>query len=423
MEAVSQSIRVGAFRVDRHRGARGIWGAATGIFLCLLSSLVVAAGAENAPRKAEVGAAEPVLPSAVAETQAADVETPVSAASTIQQREEVEQAVDKALKWLATQQRKDGSFESIQVGQPGVTGLCVMAYLSRGHIPGEGPYGKRLEEGIAYVISCQHPDGLLCAVPYDFAGNYPMRHAALYNHGIAGLTLGEVYGMTDPSKSKRIRPVIKKAVAFSRQWQFRLKRNRKDVGGWRYLRNFGPSDSDLSVTAWQLMFYRSVKNAGFEIPTEYVNDAVAYVTRCFDEKQKLFVYGLFKKDRKISRAMTGAGILSLSMAGRHNTKMVRQAGQWVLEQSFEEYNGGAVGLIDRYHYSAYYCSQAMFQLGGEYWARFYPPLVKTLLEHQREDGSWDPEINRDTMFGNAYTTSLAVLALTPPYQLLPISQR
>ena len=39
------------------------------------------------------------------------------------------------------------------------------------------------------------------------------------------------------------------------------------------------------------------------------------------------------------------------------------------------------------------------------------------------DGSWDAESNRDGQFGNVYTTALAVLALTPPYQLLPIHQR
>jgi hypothetical protein len=423
MAADSQFVNGGTCPVDRHGRVRVRGRLTAGLLLLFLLSLVATSEADDAPREVDAGAAESASAITVAESATASEDASLSVALPIQQRQEVEQAVDKALKWLATKQQKNGSFEGIEVGQPGITGLCVMAYLSRGHIPGEGPYGKRLEEGIAYVISCQHPDGLLCAAPYHVRDPHPMPHAALYNHGIAGLMLGEVYGMVNPSKSKRIRPVIEKAVAFSRKWQFELKRNRKDNGGWRYLRNFGSSDSDVSVTAWQLMFYRSVKNAGFEIPVEYVNDAVAYVSRCFDEKQNVFVYGLFKKDRKISRAMTGAGILSLSMAGRHNTKMVQQAGQWVLEQSFEEYNGGPVGPIDRYHYSVYYCSQAMFQLGGEYWAQFYPPLVKTLLEHQRADGAWEPESNRDTMFGNAYTTALTVLALTPPYQLLPISQR
>ena len=42
---------------------------------------------------------------------------------------------------------------------------------------------------------------------------------------------------------------------------------------------------------------------------------------------------------------------------------------------------------------------------------------------QRPDGSWDPEANLDRQFGNVYTTALTILALTPPYQILPIYQR
>lgn len=75
------------------------------------------------------------------------------------------------------------------------------------------------------------------------------------------------------------------------------------------------------------------------------------------------------------------------------------------------------------HYSAYYCSQAMFQLGGDYWKQFYPRFMNVLLENQNADGSWSPEGNRDGNFGSAYTTALVILALAPPYQLLPIFQR
>jgi hypothetical protein len=75
------------------------------------------------------------------------------------------------------------------------------------------------------------------------------------------------------------------------------------------------------------------------------------------------------------------------------------------------------------HYSAFYCSQAMFQLGGEHWHRFFPPFLKTLSEAQNNDGSWDRESVRDMKYGTVYTTALAVLALATPYQLLPIYQR
>jgi len=50
----------------------------------------------------------------------------------------------------------------------------------------------------------------------------------------------------------------------------------KNVGGWRYLNKRYPhlNDSDLSVTGWQLMFLRSAKNAGFDVPEKNINDGV-----------------------------------------------------------------------------------------------------------------------------------------------------
>lgn len=102
--------------------------------------------------------------------------------------------------------------------------------------------------------------------------------------------------------------------------------------------------------------------------------------------------------------------------------MQKKAGDWILRHPFDQYNQVIHGE-ERYHYSVYYCSQAMFQLGGDKWAQFYPRMMNVLLRHQQTDGSWPAEQNRDTHFGNAYTTALVILALTPPYQLLPIYQR
>ena len=46
------------------------------------------------------------------------------------------------------------------------------------------------------------------------------------------------------------------------------------------------------------------------------------------------------------------------------------------------------------------------------------------ITNQRRNGSWDPDCHDyDAKLGRAYTTALAVLALSPPYQLLPIFQR
>ena len=67
----------------------------------------------------------------------------------------------------------------------------------------------------------------------------------------------------------------------------------------------------------------------------------------------------------------------------------------------------------------------MAQLGGKYWRQFFPQLVKVLLSSQQADGSWPSELDaaQEAAYGNVYTTAMAVLSLTPPYQLLPVYQR
>src|SRR4051812_37748815 len=53
----------------------------------------------------------------------------------------VEAAVDKALLWLSRSQKDDGSWK--QGGSTtAVPSLAVMAFLSRGHVPGQGAYGE-----------------------------------------------------------------------------------------------------------------------------------------------------------------------------------------------------------------------------------------------------------------------------------------
>jgi hypothetical protein len=329
------------------------------------------------------------------------------------QWERIDAAVDRGLEFVARNQEADGAFAAHRGGQPGVTSLCVMAFLSRGHVPGQGPYGKQIERAIDYTLTKQRSNGLI-----SNPGERPN-----YNHAISGLMLGEVYGMTSSEQDGRVRDAIRQALRFSRQRQSRYKRHARDKGGWRYLDPWGPNDSDMTASSWQLMFYRSAKNAEFDVPAEYIDDAMAYVRRCFDQNEKAFVYALAHDDeRYVSGGTVGGGIVALSMGGEHRSEMAQAGGKWILNSSFDRYNVRR-HPDDRYHYSAFYCSQAMFQLGGEFWESFYPPLQRTLLANQRRDGSWDRESRHDGRYGNVYTTALVVLALTPPYQILPIYQR
>jgi len=70
--------------------------------------------------------------------------------------------------------------------------------------------------------------------------------------------------------------------------------------------------------------------------------------------------------------MTGAGILALAHAGFHNSAEAQSAGQWMLEHSFDQYNGNDNSPVDRYHYSLFNACQGMYQLGSPYWEKFFP---------------------------------------------------
>jgi len=350
---------------------------------------------------------------------------PLAAALSAGKWQQVENAVDRALAHLASRQARDGSFPTLATGQPAVTSLCVMAFLSRGHQPGLGPYGEQINRAIDFVIACQRSDGLLSSQPPGAEWqDYEASHTGTYNHAIAGLMLGEVYGQATGERAKRVKAVIEKALQFTRQLQLRRKSS-EDTGGWRYPRvKFAEPDSDLSITAWQLMFMRSARNAEFTVPQAYVTEAIAYVRRCWEPQSGMFRYKLSGSDGPApGRGMTGAGILSLSMAGEHQTPMAQRAGDWLLAHPYRN-AVERIGDYDKVFYSMYYCSQAMAQLGGRYWEGFFPPMVEVLLRAQSSDGSWRPEpYVPAAVFGNALTTAFAVLALTPPYQLLPVYQR
>jgi hypothetical protein len=340
----------------------------------------------------------------------------------------VDMAVDRALTWLAAQQQADGSFPTLDTGQPAVTSLCVLAFVAHGHNPGEGPFGERLERAIDFILSCQQENGLVGLTAPEGpeitrAVSHDIGTTTVYNHAISSLTLSEIYGMGHTRRAEKVQRAIERSLLATLKMQRWPKNRSHDRGGWRYLDDDGAKDSDLSVTGWQLMFLRSARNAGFDVPEGRIDDAVGYVRRSFDRKYGAFNYTINRRDGP-SRGMAGAGILALGHAGFHNSSEARQTGEWLLRHSFEHYNDNLGLNGDRYHYSLLTCCQGMYQLGSPYWEKFFPRTVRVVLDKQRTDGAWQAEsYQQDRPFGNAYSTALVIVALGASNQLLPIFQR
>src|SRR5947209_8686141 len=99
---------------------------------------------------------------------------------------ELDTAIERALTYLNTAQDKtDGAWRVGAAKNAAITSLSVMAFLSAGHVPGEGPYGETVEKGVRWVLKQQQSNGLLMAPTHD------MGHT-MYHHGICTLMLAEV---------------------------------------------------------------------------------------------------------------------------------------------------------------------------------------------------------------------------------------
>jgi hypothetical protein len=103
----------------------------------------------------------------------------------------IEAAVDRALEYLATHQKADGSWPQAVSPQPntGIDSLCLLAFMGRGHVPDRGPYRETVGRAIDGLLDARQRSGLLVRK----SGN---SHGPMYEHASATLALIEASGWT-----------------------------------------------------------------------------------------------------------------------------------------------------------------------------------------------------------------------------------
>lgn len=315
-----------------------------------------------------------------------------------QYRAEVDKAVDAGLDFLAREQMPEGHFNDTYGKSTGIVSLVGMAYLSKGHVPGYGPYGDQINVCIDYVLKSQKPNGLL-----DMSDS---GHGPMYSHNIATLFLSEVSGMVDSERQHELEPVLAKATELLLSAQA-IPKSQGHEGGWRYKPD--SRDSDLSCSGWGVMALRSAKLNGAPIPDEAIEKAVQYVLSKHDQRKGTFGY---TDTAGHAETLTGSGLLCLELLGYHGTESTFKAGDYILQNYTR--------LINHSHefYGNYYNAQATFQLGGKYWAKYADWMYTTYLPKQKADGSWNSR-----SAGNVYGTAMMILSMTVPHRQLPIYQR
>ena len=107
----------------------------------------------------------------------------------------LDQSYLRGLLFLQNSQTEDGKWEDSSYGsEPGVLGMAVLAFLSRGDDPEFGPFSKPLVRSIEQILRLQNKET-------GYIGS------SMYNHGFATLALAEYYGLTNNTD---IGPALKK---------------------------------------------------------------------------------------------------------------------------------------------------------------------------------------------------------------------
>jgi len=324
------------------------------------------------------------------------------ASKTLQKYEKpVDEAIDRALDYLAKKQHKDGCWlaNGSKRDPMGITSLCIMAFLAKGYTPGEGPYGEVIDKGIDFVLKGHLENGLIS----ERSG-----HGAMYSHCIATLMLSEVSGMVDAERQERLDKLLPKALKIIIAAQD-IQKDDRNAGGWRYQSN--SSDSDISCTSWAVMALRSVRNAGATVPKGSIERALAYIMKCRSGDGG-FAY---QPGGGSGLGRTGTALLCIELLGRHRDRAALGAGDWIKRHFPRNWGEG-----EFFNYAMYYAAQGMFQLGDDYWEDFAVKMYELMLKSQQPDGHWR---GIDSGAGDAYGTAMAVLAMSVSYRQLPIYQR
>ncbi|TWU66385.1 hypothetical protein V7x_19510 [Crateriforma conspicua] len=328
--------------------------------------------------------------------------------------DEVDNAVSEAVDYLVNRQGQNGSIADRQ-NEVAMTSLAIMAMASVGVQPDrQTDRGKAMTRAMEFVLK---PDN------QDANGYFGRRdRSQMYGHGIITLMLTEMLGMgIDVDQNVRMHKALEQAIGLILQAQ-KVKKRSSMQGGWRYAPD--STDSDLSVSIWQLMALRSANNDGMHVPGEAIDQAVSYLVQS-STAQRLpdgrisdaaAGFSYMPGSRSGTFAMTAAGLLAMQVCGRYESPVVTAAAKWLLEhppRTNERF----------FFYGIYYYAQAMYQVGDTYADTARRLTSAILLKDQRGDGSWHGYRSEERNIGPIYTTALAVLSLSVRYHYLPIYQR
>ena len=309
-----------------------------------------------------------------------------------------QQSLLKALYWLKTVQRPDGSWADTVGYRPAMTGLALLTFLAYGETQASKEFGTTVRKAMEWLATSKLETGA--------SHGYP--------HAIKTYAIAEAYAMTgisilEDAMNTNVRVLIKGMLA-NGSYDYNYKHTERQ---------------DLSFAGWNYQALKAAYGAGCEEPglMDSIEKAVQWLkqTGASNDMGNGFPYVLKGKTPQSAgkESMRAVGVLCLQLYGEGKTPEIKDEIKKIATVDIQTLSWSTPKL-----YSWYYATQAMFQHGGKDWKAWNKKFQKELNDNQHPEGYWeDPKTAKLTGLDNkVYGTTLCALMLTVYYRYLPSSK-
>ncbi len=324
-----------------------------------------------------------------------------------------EQAVARALQWLAAHQLPNGAWsfghDRVCRGQcdgagervnafNAATAIALLPFLGAGQTHLEGQYQQTVKKGLAFLIKRME---ITAGTPPR--GSWREPDGNMYSHGLAAIAVCEAYAMTKDPDLEKPAQLSLNYIAWSQDPR---------GGGWRYEPQ---QPGDTSVVGWQLMALKSGLMGGLTIFPDTVRKASLFLDSVQANDGAFYGYDIPAANPPPST--TSIGLLCRMYLGWSKEKPAIREGVKYLSE---------VGPSPTNVYYNYYATQVLRQYGGDEWERWNTAMRDQLVNNQEKSGhsagSWykADEGSFERVGGRLYCTAMSAMILEVYYRYMPL---